>query len=102
MAVKLFGFTLGKKDIVQEKIKELSRYFNLKETERIFLVLALTIYSGSMISSAIAATNGATVVLNDDDKKKKKKKKKACCSSTEAKACPAKTETKSCCSSKKN
>jgi SpoVK/Ycf46/Vps4 family AAA+-type ATPase len=31
--------TEGKKDIVQEKINELSRYFNLKETERKFLVL---------------------------------------------------------------
>jgi hypothetical protein len=69
--------------------------------KKIFLVLALTIYSGSMISSAIAATNGVNVVLNDDDKKKKKKKK-SCCSSTEAKTCPAKTEGKSCCSSKKN
>jgi hypothetical protein len=70
--------------------------------KKIFLVLALTIYSGSMISSAIAATNGVSISLNDDDKKKKKKKKKGCCSSTEAKACPAKTEAKSCCSSKKN
>jgi hypothetical protein len=70
--------------------------------KKVFLVLALTIYSGSMLSSAIAATNGVSISLNDDDKKKKKKKKKGCCSSTEAKACPAKTEAKSCCSSKKN
>ena len=70
--------------------------------KKVFLVVALTIYSGSMISSAIAATNGVSISLNDDDKKKKKKKKKGCCSSTEAKACPAKTEAKSCCSSKKN
>lgn len=70
--------------------------------KKVFLVLALTIYSGSMISSAIAASNGFSISLNDDDKKKKKKKKKGCCSATEAKACPAKTETKSCCSSKKN
>ena len=41
--------------------------------KKLILVLALTIYSGSMISTAIAANNGATVVLNDDDKKKKKK-----------------------------
>ena len=69
--------------------------------KKIFLVLALTMYSGSMISTAIAATNGVNVVLNDDDKKKKKKKK-SCCTATEAKTCPAKTEGKSCCSSKKN
>jgi len=31
--------TEGKKDIVQDKINELSRYFNLKETEKKFLVL---------------------------------------------------------------
>lgn len=67
--------------------------------KKIFLVLALTIYSGSMISSAIAATNGVSITLNDDDKKKKKKKK-SCCSSTEAKTCPAKTEGKSCCTKK--
>jgi hypothetical protein len=71
--------------------------------KKIFLVLALTIYSGSMVSSAIAATNGVSISLNDDDKKKKKKKKKkSCCSSTEAKSCPAKTEAKSCCATKKN
>lgn len=28
--------TEGKKDIVQDKINELSRYFNLKETEKKF------------------------------------------------------------------
>ncbi|MFN5416062.1 MAG: hypothetical protein ACK5B9_03325 [Flavobacteriia bacterium] len=61
--------------------------------KKVFVVLSLMMFVGSMTSTAIAASNGTlTEIKKNDDKKKKKKAKKGSCCATE------KTTTKSCCS----
>ncbi|MCE3295128.1 MAG: hypothetical protein K0R65_842 [Crocinitomicaceae bacterium] len=62
--------------------------------KKVFVVLSLMMFVGSMTSTAIAATNGVSVEIKKDDKKKKKKAKKGSCCATTA-------TTKSCCSKEK-
>ena len=44
--------------------------------KKLYLILALFLFTGSFAVSSYAAINGKTIELKDDDKKKKKKRKK--------------------------
>ena len=72
--------------------------------KKLYLILALFLFTGSFAVSSYAAVNGNTVELKDDDKKKKKKRKKgkksAC--AAKSKSCASSSEAKSCCSKDKN
>jgi hypothetical protein len=72
--------------------------------KKVFVVLSLMMFVGSMTSTAMAAVNGNKTELkkHDDKKKKKKSKKAACCAggTAEGKTCPA-GEKKSCGTEKK-
>lgn len=74
--------------------------------KKVFVVLSLMLFVGSMTSSAIAAVNGTNVEINKEDDKKKKSKKKSkkgssCCASGEKKSCAA-GEKKSCATGTEN
>ena len=71
--------------------------------KKLYLILALFLFTGSFAVSSYAAVNGNTIELKDDDKKKKKKrkKKKGCCES-KAKSCASSSAKKSCCAKDKN
>ena len=72
--------------------------------KKLFLILALFFFTGSMAVSSYAATNDVSIELEDDDKKKKrkkKKKKKKCCAK-KSKKCASSSAKKSCCSKAKN
>ena len=70
--------------------------------KKLYLILALFLFTGSFAVSSYAAINGKTIELKDDDKKKKKKRKKgkksACAKS---KSCASSSKAKSCCSKDK-
>jgi len=73
--------------------------------KKVFVVLSLMMFVGSMTSTAMAAVDGNKTELkkHDDKKKKKKSKKGSCCaagSSTTGKSCAA-GEKKSCGAEKK-
>ena len=72
--------------------------------KKLYLILALFLFTGSFAVSSYAAVNSNTIELKDDDKKKKKKRKKgkksAC--AAKSKSCASSSEAKSCCSKDKN
>lgn len=71
--------------------------------KKLFLILALFVFTGSMAVNSYAATNDVSIDLEDDDKKKKrKKKKKKKCSAKKSKKCASSSAKKSCCSKAKN
>ena len=73
--------------------------------KKLYLVLALFLFSGSVAITTYAASNGTSIELKDDDKKKKrkkkKKKKKGCCTAQKS-SCASSSAKKSCCSKDKN
>lgn len=73
--------------------------------KKLYLILALFLFTGSYAVSTYAAVNDNTIELKDDDKKKKKKKKrkkkKGCCEA-KAKSCASSSAKKSCCAKDKN
>ncbi len=71
--------------------------------KKLFVILALFLFTGSMTISSYASTDNVSIELKDDDKKKKKKrkKKKKCCAA-KSKKCASSSATKSCCSKAKN
>jgi len=75
---------------------------NYLTMKKLFLILALFCFTGSMAVSSYAATNDVSIELEDDDKKKKrkKKKKKKCCAK-KSKKCASSSAKKSCCSKAK-
>lgn len=58
--------------------------------KKVFVVLSLMMFVGSMTSTALAASNGISTEIKKDDKKKKKKSKKGACCSTTTKSCCSK------------
>ena len=72
--------------------------------KKLYLILALFLFTGSYAVSTYAAVNDNAIELKDDDKKKKKKKrkkKKGCCEA-KAKSCASSSAKKSCCAKDKN
>ena len=77
---------------------------NYLTMKKLYLILALIVFSGSYAVNTFAATNDSNIELKDDDKKKKKKRKKNKKKSCEAKSksCASSSTNKSCCSKKDN
>ena len=71
--------------------------------KKLYLILALFLFTGSYSVNTYAAVNDNAIELKDDDKKKKKKrkKKKGCCEA-KAKSCASSSAKKSCCAKDKN
>lgn len=73
--------------------------------KKLYLILALFLFSGSYAVNTYAAVNDTSIELKEDDKKKKKKrkkkKKKGCCAA-KSKSCASSSAKKACCSKDKN
>ncbi len=65
--------------------------------KKLMFAAALLVFTGSIATTAYAASTGATKEITKVDKKKKKKKKGSCCSAEQG---ATQTEGKSCCTKK--
>ncbi len=68
--------------------------------KKLFVAFALTLFVGSVTTTAYAAVNGEKTEVKGDKEKKKKKKSCTETKEAEAKTCGTSTTQKSCCSKK--